>query len=211
MTYEANQYEKLSIALKYYLIGKGYNLALEALRFAKQKHAGKRKDGVTPEVQHQIEIALYLTTLKGIREEENTIIVALLHDIIEDTDTSREAVDARFGKSIGDSVWAISKKVNGVEKYPYESGILVYYDDCAKDLRASVVKPADRIHNNNSMAGVFSTKKQVDYVKEVEMHFLPMIKKAEGLFPDQFMAYMNAKSILISQARFVKTLSVNGN
>lgn len=131
MSYETNRYEKLSIALKYYLIGKGYNLALEALRFAKLKHDGKRKDGVTPEVQHQIEIALYLTTLKGIREEENTIIVALLHDIIEDTDTSREAIEARFGKSIADSVWAISKKVNGVEKYPHDGGILVYYEDCA--------------------------------------------------------------------------------
>jgi len=200
----SNRYERLSIALKYYLIGKGYNLALEALQFAKQKHDGLRKDGVTPEVQHQIEIALYLTTLKGIREEENTLIVALLHDIIEDCDVNREAVEGRFGKSIADSVWAISKKVNGVEKYPHEGGGLVYYDDCANDLRASIVKAADRIHNVNSMAGVFSTEKQVRYVNEVEIHFLPMIKKAEGLFPDQFMAYMNAKHMLKSQASLVR-------
>lgn len=204
MSHEASRYERLSIALKYYLIGKGYNLALEALRFAKEKHSGKRKDGVTPEVQHQIEIALYLITLKGIREEENTIIATLLHDVIEDTNTSREAIEARFGQSIGDSVWALSKKVNGVAKYPYDGGDLVYYDDCARDLRASIVKAADRIHNNNSMAGVFSTEKQVRYVNEVEMHFLPMLKKAEGLFPDQFMAYMNAKHMLKSQAALVR-------
>lgn len=78
-------------------------------------------------------------------------------------------------------------------------------------MRASIVKPADRIHNNNSMVGVFSTEKQIEYVNEVEKHFLPMIKKAEGLFPDQFMAYMNAKLILISQARFVKTFTGNDN
>ncbi len=206
-----NKYEKLSIALKYYLLGKGYNLALEALQFAKQKHDGFRKDGKTPESQHQLEISLYISTLKGVREEENTLVVALLHDIVEDCDVNIETIEARFGKSISQSVWAISKKINGVAKYSHENADLVYYDDCARDLRASIVKLADRIHNNDSMAGVFSTEKQVSYVNEVEKHFLPMIKKAEGLFPDQFMAYMNAKRILISQARFVKTFTGNDN
>jgi len=200
----SNRYERLSIALKYFLLGKGYNLALEALQFAKQKHDGFRKDGITPEFCHQVEIALYLTTLKGIREEENTLIVALLHDIIEDTDTNRETIEARFGKSIADSVWAISKKVNGTAKYAHENADLVYYDDCANDLRASIVKAADRIHNVNSMAGVFSTEKQVSYVNEVEHFFLPMIKKAEGLFPDQFFAYINAKHMLKSQVALVR-------
>jgi (p)ppGpp synthase/HD superfamily hydrolase len=204
MNHETSRYERLSIALKYYLIGKGYNLALAALQFAKQKHDGLRKDGVTPEVQHQIEIALYLTTLKGIREEENTIVVALLHDIIEDCDVNRETIEIRFGESIADSVWAISKKINGKPKYTHINADLAYYDDCARDLRASIVKAADRIHNNNSMAGVFSTEKQSAYVSEVEKHFLPMLKTAEGLFPDQFMAYMNAKHMLKSQAALVR-------
>jgi len=201
---DLSRYEKLSIALKHYLYGRTYFKAMEALQFGKQKHDGTRKDGVTPEVQHQIEIALYITTLKGVRDEESTLIVALLHDIIEDTDVNRETVASRFGKAIGDGVWAISKKINGVPKYPDPNGDLLYYNDCARDLYASVVKPADRIHNNNSMAGVFTLEKQKSYIMEVERHFLPMIKVSEGLFPDQFPAYMNAKHMLKSQAALVR-------
>lgn len=199
----SSRYERLSIALKYYLIGKGFVRALEALQFAKEKHDGLRKDGVTPEVQHQIEIALYVTTLKGIRDEEATICVALLHDIIEDCDVNYETILTRFGKQIADSVYAISKKLNGKPKFNHENADLVYYNDCAQDLLASLVKGCDRIHNNNSMVGVFSDEKQLTYVGEVDRYFLPMLKTAEGLFPDQFAAYMNIKHMLKSQAALV--------
>lgn len=205
---DPSRFEKLSIALKFYCIGKGYTRALEALRLAKIWHDGFRKDGETPEAQHQIEIALYITTLKGVRDEENTIIVALLHDIIEDTSIGRAEIETRFGKTLADSIWAISKKINGVPKYLGDAATAMYYDDIARDLYASIVKPADRIHNNNSMAGVFTLQKQKEYVLEAEHFILPLIKKAEGWFPDQFFAYINAKHMLKSQIALVRNAIV---
>jgi len=204
MTTNLSQFEKLSIALKYYLRGRGYTRALEALRFSKKKHDGLRKDKVTPEVQHQIEIALYITTLKDVRNEEVAICVALLHDVIEDTDTGFDEILNRFGPEVAKSVWLISKKVNGKPKYAAELADNSYYKDCADDVHASLVKGCDRIHNINSMGGVFDKEKQLRYVAEVEEHFLPMIRKAEGLFPDQLAAYLNVKHMLKSQMNLVR-------
>lgn len=54
-----NAYQRLFIAMRYWLIGvskndKQYEPALEALEYAKHIHIGLRKDGKTPEFQHQI-------------------------------------------------------------------------------------------------------------------------------------------------------------
>ena len=98
------RYEKLSIALKYYLVGKKYDTALRAMTFAKNYHTGMRKDGITPEIQHQIEIALYITTLKNIRDEQNVIAVALLHDVMEDYDVEFDTIYTQFGREIAESV-----------------------------------------------------------------------------------------------------------
>jgi excinuclease ABC subunit A len=57
-------FDKRLIALRYTLLGKGYTRSIKALEFARKIHCGTRKDGITPEFQHQVEIALYLTTLK---------------------------------------------------------------------------------------------------------------------------------------------------
>ena len=65
-----NRYQKLEISLRYYLKGAKYTTALKALDFGSRWHNGFRKDRVTPEFQHQIEIALYCITLKGLLDEE---------------------------------------------------------------------------------------------------------------------------------------------
>jgi (p)ppGpp synthase/HD superfamily hydrolase len=193
------RYERLSIALKYYLVGKGYTTASRALAFGKTFHTGLRKDGITPEFQHQVEIALYITTLKSLRDEEKIITVGLLHDVMEDHDVDFATIEREFGNEIAESVWAITKKHKGMKKSDQQ-----YYLECASDVHASVAKGSDRIHNVNSMIGVFSKEKQAAYIKEVEEVFLPMLKKAEGLFPDQLPAYLNIRHMLKSQVALVR-------
>lgn len=55
---------KREISLRYFLQGAEYFLALEAMQFAQQYHRGVRKDGVTPEFDHQISIAHFVRTLR---------------------------------------------------------------------------------------------------------------------------------------------------
>lgn len=93
-------FEKLFTSLKYYLIGKNFFTALKALQFAKKYHKGKRKDGETPEFQNQLEICHYLITLKGLIDEENVIVSAILHDVMEDYDVPIEIMQKEFGEKI---------------------------------------------------------------------------------------------------------------
>ena len=163
-----SRYTKLEIALRYYLKGAKYNTALEALDFALWIHQGTRKDGITPEVQHQIEIALYCVTLKGLIDEERTIVLALLHDVLEDYPEVIEKFHDKFGPRITSDCQVLNKTGKSYDKY---------FEGIADDPCTSIVKGADRVHNVNSMVGVFTKEKQQKYIAEVNQYFLPMLIK----------------------------------
>ena len=54
---------KTRIAIRYWQLGKEFHTALRAMNFAEQYHTGLRKDGITPEFQHQISQANFARTL----------------------------------------------------------------------------------------------------------------------------------------------------
>ena len=197
-----NKYEKKFLALKYFLLGRNYYVALRALEFARQYHRGTRKDQVTPELAHQIEICLYIMTLRDVKDEETTLAVALLHDIREDYEISAEEITLKFGKKIADAVWLLTKKFKGNKK-----DLPSYFEAISKDPIASIVKGADRIHNLNSMVGVFTKEKQIQYVAEVEQYFLPMIKQAKYLYPEQSPAYFNILDMLKNSIHLLKAMN----
>src|SRR5277367_1472271 len=92
------QYEKLRISLRYFLLGKEFYKAADALEFAGEYHTGLRKDGVTPEFQHQIEITHYLRTLlPSFLYPEETLTAALLHDVTEDYGVLATTISERYG------------------------------------------------------------------------------------------------------------------
>lgn len=77
-------YEKLTISLRYWLLGKGYIKALKAMEYAAQHHTGTRKDG-TPEFSHQIWQAHYIRSITALLvDPEACLIVCFLHDVVED-------------------------------------------------------------------------------------------------------------------------------
>lgn len=196
-----NRYNKISIALQNYLHGAKYYTALRAFEFAKNIHIGTRKDGITPEFQHQIEIALYITTLRNVEFEERVIAVALLHDILEDyEDIGVGELEGLVGIEVSKAVVLISKSINGKMRY---LEIKEYFDGIACNPIASIVKGADRIHNLQSMSGIFTVDKQRQYLAETSVYFLPMLKRAAGLFPMQYLAYMNIRTMLKSQIQLL--------
>lgn len=200
------RYDKLHTALKYFLIGRKYHSALCALNFAKIHHTGVRKDGVTPEFQHQIEIALYITTLPDLMYPEVTLGATLLHDVIEDYNVSPEEMRHAVGQELTDISRLLSKK----EKYSgAEKPLDVYFADIAKHPVCSIIKGADRIHNVQSMIGVFGTEKQAKYLDEVEHQFIPMLKTAKYNFPQQTAAYFNILHMLRSQTQLIRAMHRN--
>lgn len=198
----ASKYTKLSIALQNYLHGARYHEALRAFDFGKSIHTGIRKDGVTPEFQHQIEIALYITTLKDIQDEEGCIIAALLHDVLEDYPlVASQTIRNMFGEERALSVVRLSKCIEGIPQY---TDIECYFDDIAIDVRSSIVKGADRFHNLSTMHSAFTFEKQNRYLQETQQLFLPMLKVAAEKFPQQYLTYMNIRTMLKTQVRLIQ-------
>lgn len=191
-----NRYDKLKVALYYFLLGKGYYNAVDAFTFASGYHTSTRKDGITPEFQHQLEIAHFLCTLlPSFIYPEETICAALLHDVTEDYDIAHKIITTRFGEHVGQSVYLLDKNGKTLDNY---------FQGLADDPIASLVKGADRVHNVQTMVGVFSPEKQMKYIVEVEEHFLPMLKKARRTFAQQQPAYENIKTMLRSQVQLVQ-------
>lgn len=206
------RYNKISIVLESYLKGKGYNKALLAFHEAKKVHS-KDKDGNialrddgTPAFQHQIEICLFIMTLKEVSFEEETFAVALLHDIREDYGIEHSYIKERYGKKIADAVEKLTKKFNGEKK-----DTQVYFDSIATCPISSIVKLADRIHNVSSMVGTFTIKRQEKYVKEINDYFYPLIKKSLKNFPQQHMSYHAMGTFLKTMSKTVEAALVAEN
>ena len=185
-----------------YLEGRGYFTAAEALETVRRLEQGTRKDGVTPKFHHQLSVARLVMTLEPhLIHKEETIAAGYLHDILEDHGDvwSRESLSAKFGPTIADAVWLLTKKYQGAVKDHDR-----YFDEIAKCSIASVIKLADRAHNLQTMQGVFNSTKQREYLAEVDNFFFTNIRVARRNFPKQYGAYENLKILLRCQVRLVK-------
>jgi (p)ppGpp synthase/HD superfamily hydrolase len=198
---------KRRIALRYWLLGRGYVRAADAMGYAEAFHSGTRKDGVTPEFAHQIAIVSYLRSMvDALRYPEETLMVGFLHDLREDYDVSDAEVLGRYGDSVANAVDAMTKVFGGVSRDP-----VAVFEAIGEDPMASVAKLADRINNQQSMLGVFTPEKMRSYLEETEEYFLPMLKRAKLAFCDQEPVYENLKLMLVSQNQLVRALlAANG-
>lgn len=83
-------------------------LLLDALQFSADKHRGqKRKDGDTAYINHPIAVAHILKHVGGI-DDPVVLCSAILHDTLEDTQTSKDELVERFGKEVAEVVWEVS-------------------------------------------------------------------------------------------------------
>lgn len=201
-------FAKKLLTLRQQLIGARYYGALAALDFAMEYHTGTRKDGITPEFQHQVEIALYALTLADVKYREEVIATIMLHDVREDyhiTDNEIRIVlkerDPEFINRVCQAVENMTKEWRGEKKNEIE-----LFDAMAKDPVASIAKGCDRIHNLGSMVGVFKREKQEAYLDEVDALFIPMLKAARKKFAFQHNAYMNILHMMRSQCELIRAM-----
>ncbi len=183
-----------------WLLGREYYKAVEALEFAAKYHTGLRKDGVTPAIMHQVSIASYTKTLPGLKDPESTLIAAILHDILEDYNLPISDLEKRFESRIVEAVILLTKKYQGKKKETAN-----YYADMSANSIASIVKGADRIHNQQTCSEVFTPQKQLEYIAECENYLLPMLKEAGNNFPEQELAYENIKHALKGQIELLRS------
>jgi (p)ppGpp synthase/HD superfamily hydrolase len=180
--------------VRYWLLGRGYTTALEAMEFAASHHTGLRKDG-SPEFSHQVwQVAYARTLVDQMLFPEETLSVIFLHDVVEDYPVGLAEIESLFGEMICGGTDRMSKVIGGVKKKPD-----VYFGEMSLCPISSIAKGVDRTHNHHTMKDAFSAIKQEDYLGETEADILPMLKAARRRFPGQEPVYENIKHMLISQ------------
>lgn len=192
-------YTKIKAHIRGWLLGREWFLALDAMNFAAEFHTGLRKDGLTPEFEHQVSQAQYTRTMiPNLLHPEETMAVNFLHDVQEDYGVTREEINRRFGPLVDRGTWRMTKVFGDIKKTPE-----VYFGEMAKCPMASVAKGVDRIHNNGTMLGVFTRKGLEHYLKENNEMIVPMLKKAKRNFPRQEGAYEALKHMIQMQSHMV--------
>ena len=198
--------KKREIACRYWLLGRNYHFALRSMDYNRRLFSGKRKDGITPEFDHHVSQAHYLRTLPNLIYPQETFCTIFFHDTPEDKGVSPEEIrkhfpeDEQFAGRVGDSVWRMTKKWRGETR-----GEKDLFEEMARCPISSIAKGCDRIHNVQTMGGVFTHTKQMDYMEEVDRLFLPMLKDAERNFPEQEPAYENIRTHLKSQVALIRS------
>jgi len=202
----SGHFDKLFISMEYFLLGAMVNkpefyVAYDALHYASGIHIGKRKDGKTPEFQHQLEIAHHIRTLlRYALYPAETLASIFLHDTPEDYGIEYDVIDARFGPLVAEATDLMNKYDRNGNPKPPE----VYYPGCAGNAITSLAKPGDNGNNQGSMAGVFSFKKEYEYSLNIKRQSWEMLKVARRLFPEQEAAYENLKLLLRVQYNAVQ-------
>ncbi len=119
--------------------------------YAMKAHGEQRRASGDPYFSHPIEVAAILTDLKL---DDATIAAALLHDTIEDTETTRAEIDQLFGHDIGALVEGLTKlkKLDLVTKEAKQAeNLRKLLLAIADDVRVLLIKLADRLHNMRTL------------------------------------------------------------
>ena len=119
--------------------------------YAMKAHGEQRRASGDPYFSHPIEVAAILTDLKL---DDATIAAALLHDTIEDTETTRAEIDSLFGHDIGTLVEGLTKlkRLDLVTKEAKQAeNLRKLLLAIAADVRVLLVKLADRLHNMRTL------------------------------------------------------------
>lgn len=139
--------EALRQELKNYLDKTDIALIDRACALADKAHTGQSRHTGEPYITHPLSVALILAEM---RMDPQTIVAAILHDVIEDTDIEKKDIIESFGQEVADLVDGVTK----LTQIEFENRAIAQAENLrkmmmamAKDIRVILVKIADRLHN----------------------------------------------------------------
>ncbi len=153
---------------------------VEAVRtaylFGAKAHEGQHRVSGEPYIYHPLEVACILADM---HMDHQTLIAALLHDVIEDTDTAKKEISKRFGKSVAELVDGVSKltqvtfdSVEQAQAHNFRKMLMAM----SNDIRVILVKLADRLHNMRTL-GVLHPDKRRRIARETLEIYVPIAQR----------------------------------
>ena len=132
----------------------------EAYDFAFQAHEGQRRRSGEPYITHPVAVADLLADL---HLDSQTLIAAILHDVMEDTPTLKDEITTRFGQEVAELVDGVSK----LDQIQFKSRAEAQAESFRKmllamvrDIRVIMVKLADRTHNMRTLGAMPPAKRR---------------------------------------------------
>lgn len=143
-----------------YLDKNDINRIREAYRFADNAHLGQFRASGEPYISHPIAVA---EICAGWKLDADSILAALLHDVIEDQDVSKQEIAERFGTEVAEIVDGVTK----LERLEYATKAEQQAESFRKmllamsrDVRVILIKLADRLHNIRTLGAVSPEKRR---------------------------------------------------
>ncbi|WP_347353275.1 HD domain-containing protein [Acetoanaerobium noterae] len=140
---------------------KAKELVKKAFGIASIAHRGQFRDEGSPYLNHPIRVA------SRFKNDDTLKVIALLHDVIEDSDYSYLDIKELFGEFIAKKVLVLTK-----DKSKSDFSIDSYMKEIVEDYYALKVKLADRIDNIKSLYLCPDSEKIKKYIKETYMYFI---------------------------------------
>jgi (p)ppGpp synthetase, RelA/SpoT family len=188
-------YDVLLEKIRLYHPSDDYSLIEKAYHLADDAHNGQKRKSGEPYIIHPLCVAIILAELEMDKE---TIIAGLLHDVIEDTEYTREDIEKEFSPEIAllvDGVTKLTQLSLSQDKIEIQAeNLRKMFLAMAKDIRVIIIKLADRLHNLRTLQ-YQTAAKQVEKARETMDIYAPLanrlgISKIQVEMDDLCMQYL---------------------
>ena len=163
-------FTELRQELRSYLQKEQIDTIYKAYRLAKSAHKGQKRHSGDDYISHPVAVARILAE---IRLDPTSIMAGLLHDVIEDTEISKEDIAKQFGESVAELVDGVSK----LTQIKFESKAEAQAENfrkmvlaMANDIRVIIVKLSDRLHNMRTLAACPPEKRRRMATETLEIY-----------------------------------------
>lgn len=151
----------------------------EAFLLAKEAHSSQTRKSGEPYIIHPVAVAMIAA--EELKLDAHSVMAAFLHDVVEDTDYTVSDIKKHFGKDVAFLVDVVTKKKQ--KQYKRSKQIDNYQqllDSLNYDIRALMVKIADRLHNMRTLQSMRADK-QMKIAGETDYFYAPLANRL-GLF-----------------------------
>ena len=166
----------LTDKLTLYLDPKEVDRIERAYHFSEKCHLGQMRQSGDPYITHPLAVA---NILADMRMDHESLMAALLHDVIEDTGVTKGQISRRFGRTVADLVDGVSKlgEVASASRAEQQAESFQKMTlAMSRDIRVMLVKLADRLHNMRTL-GVLSPEKKRRIARETIDIYAPIAQR----------------------------------
>jgi GTP diphosphokinase / guanosine-3',5'-bis(diphosphate) 3'-diphosphatase len=163
-------FESLNQLIEKYLPEEQIKRLKQAYLVARDAHEGQTRSSGEPYITHPVAVACILAEMKL---DHETLMAALLHDVIEDTPATYQDMEQLFGKSVAELVEGVSK----LDKLKFRDKKEAQAENFRKmimamvqDIRVILIKLADRTHNMRTLGALRPDKKRRIALETLEIY-----------------------------------------